>query len=361
MKRIILSIAALAMVCWAADAQSVLKNLGQKALNKVENSAQKKVDKKVDQTVDKAVDKALDNLFGKSKQETVKQQEPTATAYDSEPAYTFAGALIYEDNNIDNYADAPEKTSLPINSYADLVKYRPAWPTSADIANRAAFEKYAEKVQDYSRAAAELLTAGMTMKALMALGDDGTVDKNAHSAKAQAIGEELVKIAEERGNKAQAQNQSLADGLRAALRGQEVTNTSTIGGAMSGLKQQIVADWNKSAECKKVNSLEESGKAKLVRVKDQSAVIDAWNKAQLEKWVAALQNWENENCSKVARVIELEAQLDALPEAEKKSAEYKIAKNHANGLNTMVLQWAMIPSEIFACPYVEYPRTEENY
>ena len=130
---------------------------------------------------------------------------------------------------------------------------------------------------------------------------------------------------------------------------------------MAGLKQQIVADWNKSAECKKVNSLEESGKAKLVRVKDQSAVIDAWNKAQLEKWVAALQNWENENCSKVARVIELEAQLDALPEAEKKSAEYKIAKNHANGLNSMILQWAMIPSEVFTCPYVEYPRTEENY
>ena len=360
MKRIILSVAALAMVCWAADAQSVLKNLGQKALNKVENSAQKKVDKKVDQTVDKAVDKALDNLFGK-KQETPKQQEPTATAYDSEPAYTFAGGLMYEDVNIDNFADAPAETTLPVSSYADLVKYRPAWPTSADLASRAAFEKYAEKVQDYSRAAAELLTAGMTMKALMALGDDGTVDKNVHSSKALAISDELVKIAEERNGKVQAQNQSLANGLRAALKGQNVSNTSTIGGAMASLKQQIVADWNKSAECKKVNSLEESGKAKLVRVKDQSAVIDAWNKAQLEKWVAALQNWENENCSKVARVIELEAQLDALPEAEKKSAEYKIAKNHANGLNSMILQWAMIPSEVFTCPYVEYPRTEENY
>ena len=360
MKRIILSIAALAMVCWAADAQSVLKNLGQKALNKVENSAQKKVDKKVDQTVDKAVDKALEGIFGK-KQEQPKQQEPTATAYDSEPAYTFAGGLMYEDVNIDNFADAPEKTTLPINSYADLVKYRPAWPTSADIANRAAFEKYAEKVQDYSRAAAELLTAGMTVKALMALGDDGTVDKNVHSAKAQTIAEELVKISEDRGAKVQAQNQSLANGPRAALKGQNVSNTSTIGGAMAGLKQQIVADWNKSAECKKVNTLEESGKIKALRVKEQSTVIDAWNKAQLEKWVAALQNWENENCASVARVIELEAQLDALPDAEKKSAEYKIAKNHANGLNTMLLQWAMIPSEIFACPYVEYPRTEEDY
>lgn len=360
MKRIILSIAALAMVCWAADAQSVLKNLGQKALNKVENSAQKKVDKKVDQTVDKAVDKALEGIFGKNKEQP-QQQEPTATAYDSEPAYTFAGSLMYEDVNIDNFADAPEKATLPINSYADLVKYRPQWPAPADLANRAAFEKYAEKVQDYSRAAAELLTAGMTMKALMALGDDGTVDKNVHSAKAQAISEELVKIAEERNGKAQAQNQSLADGLRAALRGQEVTNTSTIGGAMSGLKKQIVADWNKSAEFKKVNSLEESGKAKLIRVKDQNAIIDSWNKAQLEKWVAALQKWEKENCASVARLIELEAQLEALPEAEKKSAEYKIAKGHANGMSAMIMQWVMIPSEIFACPYVEYPRTEEDY
>lgn len=360
MKRIIISIAALVMVCWAADAQNVLKNLGQKALNKVENSAQKKVDKKVDQTVDKAVDKALEGIFGK-KQEQPQQQEPTATAYDSEPAYTFAGSLIYEDNNIDNYADAPEKSSLQINGYADLVKYRPAWPSAADLANRAAFEKYAEKVQDYSLAAAEIITADMTMKALMNLGQDNTIDQNARSAKASAIDEELAKIIEERNGKVQAQNQSLADGLRAALRGQNVSNPGTIAGSMESLKSQIVADWHKSAECKKVNAIEESGKSKAVRVKEQSAVIDTWNKAQLEKWVAALKKWEEENCPKVARVIELEAQLEALPEAEKKSAEYRIAKNHANGLNTMLLQWAMIPSEIFTCPYVEYPRTEEDY
>ena len=130
---------------------------------------------------------------------------------------------------------------------------------------------------------------------------------------------------------------------------------------MEGLKQQIVADWNKSAEFKKVNSLEESGKAKLARVKDQSAVIDTWNKAQLEKWVAALKNWEKENCANVARVIELDAQLEALPEKEKKSAEYKIAKSHANGMSAMIMQWVMIPIEIFSCPYVEYPRTEEDY
>ena len=360
MKRIILSIAALAMVCWAADAQSVLKNLGQKALNKVENSAQKKVDKKVDQTVDKAVDKALEGIFGK-KQEQPQEQQPTAASYDNEPAYTFGGALIYQDNSIDNYADAPEKSTLQVYSCSDLVKYRPAWPSAADLANRAAFEKYAEKVQDYSLAAAELLTANMTMKALMNLGQDNTIDKNAHSAKASAIDEELVKIMDERNDKVQARNQSMADGLRAALRGQNVSSPGTIKGAMEGLKSQIVADWHKSAECKKVNAIEEGGKAKLVRVKEQSAVIDGWNKAQLEKWIAALKKWEDDNCAKVARVIELDAQLEALPEAEKKSAEYKIAKNHANGLNTMILQWAMIPSEIFTCPYVEYPRTEDDY
>ena len=360
MKRIILSVAALAMVCWAADAQSVLKNLGQKALDKVENGAQKKVDKKVDQTVDKAVDKALEGIFGK-KQDQPQKQEPTATAYDEEPAYTFGGSLIYEDNNIDNYADAPEKASLSVLSYSDLVKYRPAWPTAADLANRAAFEKYAEKVQDYSMASAEFIATSMTMKGLMALGQDNTVNNSVRSEKALAIGEELTKISEERTNKVQAQNQSLADGLRAALRGQNVSNTSTITGAMEGLKTQIVADWYKSAECKRVNTIEESGKPKAVRVKEQSAIIDSWNKAQLEKWVAALKEWESNNCAYITRVVELDAQLEALPEAEKKSAEYKIAKNRANGLSTMVLQWAMIPSEIFTCPYVEYPRTEEDY
>ena len=363
MKKLLITLAALVMVCTGAAAQgNLLKGLGQKALNKVENSAQKKVDKKVDQTVDKAVDKALDNLFGK-KTETPKQQEPEATsiAYDDEPTYTFAGALMYEDRDIDNFAEAKEEANVPIYSYQDLVKYRPEWPKAADLANRAAFEKYAEKVQDYSLSAAALLTANMSMKALMALGEDNTVDKTVRSDKAQAIADELVKINEERTGKVQSQSRSMADGLRAALAGKSVPNANSISGAMQSLKDQIVADWPKSAECKKVNSIEESGKAKAVRVKEESAVIDGWNKAQLEKWVAALQQWEKDNCAYVSRVVELDAQLEALPEKEKKSAEYKIAKGHANGMQTMVLQWAMVPSEIFKCPYVEYPHLEEDY
>nr|MCR5408687.1 hypothetical protein [Bacteroidales bacterium] len=363
MKKLLITLAALVMVCAGAAGQgNLLKGLGQKALNKVENSAQKKVDKKVDQTVDKAVDKALEGIFGK-KQETPKQQEPeaTATAYDNEPEYTFAGALMYEDRDIDNFAEAKEEATVPIYTMQDLVKYRPAWPTGADIANREAFEKYAEKVQDYSLSAAALLTANMSMKALMALGQDNTVDKTVQSPKAQAIADELNKIMEERNGKVQTQSRSMADGLRAALAGKSVPNANSISGAMQSLKDQIVADWRKSPEYKKVNSLEESGKAKAVRVKEESAVIDTWNKAQLEKWVAALQQWEKDNCAAVARLVELDAQLEALPEKEKKSAEYKIAKSHANGLQTMVLQWAMVPSEIFKCPYVEYPRTEEDY
>lgn len=365
MKKLVITLAALVLVCTGAAGQgNLLKGLGQKALNKVENAAQKKVDKKVDQTVDKAVDKALDNLFGKKSETTTTKQEPeaTATAYDNEPGYSFAGSLMYEDNDIDNYAEAKEEPTVPIYTFQDLVKYRPAWPSGADFANRAAFEKYAEKVQDYSRAAAELITANMTMKGLMALGQSSTTDNSIHSEKAAAIGEELAKIAGEHVDKSQAsQNQSLSDGLRAALRGKSVSNTATITGAMQGLREQIVADWHKSAECKKINAIEESGKSKSVRVKEQSAIIDSWNKAQLEKWVAALKDWENKNCTKLDRVVELDAQLEALPEAEKKSPEYKVAKNQANGLSATILQWAMIPSEIFTCPYVEYPRLEEDY
>lgn len=365
MKKLLITLAALVMVCAGAAGQgNLLKGLGQKALNKVENSAQKKVDKKVDQTVDKAVDKALEGIFGK-KQETPKQQEPattaTATAYDNEAEYTFAGALMYEDRDIDNFAEAKEEATVPIYTMQDLVKYRPAWPTGADLANREAFEKYAEKVQDYSLSAAALLTANLSMKAMMALGQDNTVDKSVQSPKAQAIAEELVKILEERNGKVQTQSRSMADGLRAALAGKNVPAANSIGGAMAELKKQIVADWHKSPECKKVNALEESGKSKAARVKEQSAIIDGWNKAQLEKWVAALQQWEKDNCAYAARVSELDAQLEALPEKEKKSADYKIARSSADGLQTMLIQWAMIPSEVFKCPFVEYPRTEENY
>lgn len=352
------------LVCTGAAAQgNLLKGLGQKALNKVENSAQKKVDKKVDQTVDKAVDKALEGIFGKKSETTTKQEpEATATAYDNEPSYTFAGSLMYEDRDIDNYAEAKEEATVPIYTFEDLVKYRPEWPAGADLANRAALEKYAEKVQDYSLSAAAILTANVSMKALMALGQQETVDNSVHSEKAQAIAEELVKINEERSGKVQTQQQSLSDGLRAALAGKSApANPGTIAGAMAPLRRQIVVDWNNSAEYKKVNSIEESGKAKAVRVKEESAVIDGWNKAQLERWVAALQKWEKENCAYVTRVAELDAQLEALPDKEKKSPEYKIAKSHANGLQTMLIQWAMVPSEIFKCPYVEYPHLEEDY
>lgn len=363
MKKLLITLAVLVLAGTGAAGQgNLLKGLGQKALNKVENAAQKKVDKKVDQTVDKAVDKALEGIFGK-KQETPRQEEPvtSATAFDDEPAYTFAGALMYEDRDIDNFAEAKEEPNVPIYSFQDLVKYRPAWPAGAELANRAAFEKYAEKVQDYSLSAAALLTANLSMKAMMALGQDNTVDKSVQSPKAQAIAEELVKISEERNGKVQTQSRSMSDGLRAALAGKNVPVANSIGGAMAELKKQIVADWHKSPECRKVNALEESGKSKAARVKEQSAIIDSWNKAQLEKWVAALQQWEKDNCAYAARVAELDAQLEALPEKEKKSVDYKIARSSADGLQTMLMQWAMVPSEIFRCPFVEYPRTEENY
>lgn len=362
MKKLLITLAALVLVCTGAAGQgNLLKGLGQKALNKVENSAQKKVDKKVDQTMDKAVDKALGNLFGKNSESTSNQ---TAVSNDEEPEeYTFAGSLLYENHDIDNFVEDEDKQEgkTPIYSYQDLVKYRPEWPKGAELANRAALEKYAEKVQDYCLSAAALLTANMSMKAMMALGQDNTVDNSVQSPKAQAIAEELVKINEERNSKVQGQNKAVVDGLRAALGGMTVTNYGAIGAAMADLKAQIIADWPKSPEFKKVNAIEESGKAKLVRAKEQSAVIDSWNKAQLEKWVAALQQWEKDNCGYVTRVVELDEQLEALPEKEKKSAEYKIAKSHANGLQGMLIQWAMIPEEIFKCPYVEYPRTEEDY
>ena len=360
MKRIVLTIAALALFCTGAAAQgNLLKGLGQKAINKATNSVEKKVEKKVDNAIDKQVDKALEGIFGK-KQDQPQQQE--TTVYNEEPSYSFGGSLIYEEPNIDNYADAPEKSSLPIYSYSDMVKYRPAWPSAADLANRAAFEKYAEKVQDYSLATADVIKTNMAMKGLMALGQNNTVDNSIHSEKAAVIGEELSKLTVEHTDKTQAsQNQSLSAGLRAALGGKSVANTSTITGAMQGLREQIVADWYKSAECKKVNAIEESGKSKQVRVKEQSVIIDAWNKAQLEKWVAALKDWEKKNCTNLNRVVELDAQLEALPEAEKQSPEYKVAKNQANGLSVTILQWAMIPSEIFTCPYVEYPHLEDDF
>ncbi|MCR5519258.1 MAG: OmpA family protein [Bacteroidales bacterium] len=65
MKKVIVIIAALLLTCMAANGQSFLKNLGERAKNAVENKISEKVENTVNRAVDKAAEKAEKKIKGK--------------------------------------------------------------------------------------------------------------------------------------------------------------------------------------------------------------------------------------------------------------------------------------------------------
>lgn len=75
MRRIALTLAALALVCAGADAQDFLKKLKDKTKDNVERKIENRVEQKVDSTVNNAVDNALDRLFNPNKNKNQQEQK----------------------------------------------------------------------------------------------------------------------------------------------------------------------------------------------------------------------------------------------------------------------------------------------
>ncbi len=77
MKKLLLSVAVLAMVCGTADAQNFLKNLGERAKNAAEQNIGQKVEKGVNNVLDGKVGKDQKN---KEKAKDASEAEAPATA-----------------------------------------------------------------------------------------------------------------------------------------------------------------------------------------------------------------------------------------------------------------------------------------
>ena len=77
MKKLLLSVAVLAMVCGTADAQNFLKNLGERAKNAAEQNIGQKVEKGVNNVLDGKVGKGQKN---KEKAKDASEAEAPATA-----------------------------------------------------------------------------------------------------------------------------------------------------------------------------------------------------------------------------------------------------------------------------------------
>ena len=127
-------------------------------------------------------------------------------------------------------------------------------------------------------------------------------------------------------------------------------------GALFNLSKRIAASWAKSEECRAVNQLEREqglkGRAK------QNEIIDKWNSKQLDIWVAKIARFADAEYADAQKVAELDAELEAMSAADKKTSNWASAKIQAVNLASLIINTMSIPTKVFECPLVSHANTE---
>ena len=124
MKKIALLLTAIALTCTSANAQSLLKQLGNRAKNAVERNVENKVEKAINDALDGNKGSKKDNMGETSVQETIPQEYELVDPYTvtGRPSHSIPLGLPQND-------DAPAPTNLP----ADCVSYVNGNFVSAEI------------------------------------------------------------------------------------------------------------------------------------------------------------------------------------------------------------------------------------
>lgn len=134
--------------------------------------------------------------------------------------------------------------------------------------------------------------------------------------------------------------------------GKTSVDETNLAGALFMLRKKIVAAWPRSEECKEVNKLEMSqGKKSHAK---QNELIDKWNAKQLDIWVAKISQFVNVEGENARKVAELDAELDGMSEADKKTANWADAKLQIIKLNGTIVNYIDIPGRVFDCPLVRH-------
>lgn len=339
MKKTLIIAAMLCLASVAASAQgALLKKLGDKAAGAVE--------KKVGQKVEQTVSNKLGQILG-------VEDTPTATTNTgkgSETVFGYAESLLDSDSGSGIYASAPEKSSFSFGSYAQALKARPDWPSTADMASVEALEKYYARLKDYELGVQTWCDAMMQKNS--GIYDRALNGTATDQPRCNEIYEELngIYIQQVEGlyNHAASSISSMQSVL---LGGRAAVNENTLSGALYKQKKQITEAWPRSQECHQVNVLENKGASKQVR-SEQNAIIDRWNAKQLEQWVAVLKRFDGQSAAAAKRIAELDAELDSMSEPVKQSSAWAAAKNQAITLNGVILTSATMPLQVFDCPLV---------
>ena len=348
MKKLLLVIAALLAACCVASAQgALLKKLGQKAMG----AAEKKLGQKVEQTVSKKVGEAL----GVEEKEAQAAQAASAlgvyTGTGNPSGSTYAESLLDAGSGSGYFAPEIEKSSYSFKTYSQAMSARPTWATEAEISGKEGLESYLARLADYEKAVNELCSAYMAQQNALS---EQSMKGVGTDARCDTIAVRLSEIYEKQFEGALSQLTTGVSSLQSLmLGGKAAIDENTLAGALFKLKKQIAAAWPRSQECHQVNVLEQQSQSKESRSR-QNEIIDSWNKQQLQRWLSTIKRFDEKNGATALRIAELDAELESMGAATRKTSSWASAKSMAATLNGLVINYTSMPHLLFDCPLVRH-------
>ena len=419
MKRFAVILSALVLACGTAGAQGLLKNIGGSVLNKVEKKVENKAGQKVDKALGKIFGEdpeknASQNAQAAGIADDYSDYSSATSSYgsslmDADYHKDYYPVSVNPSYKFTSYKDALNaRLELPkpgtLNSEKDLEAYAAkvaeVKQATEDICIKYTQQQTALNAQSingpYAGASSKggkpavSITPEEIMKALQDAGVNPAtaseeqvqdvvaeyVAKKYGMSKAQAkemmanskadeapqnrmdqIASELAGIYEGRALSAVNTMSNAMTSLGSALLGgKTAVDETSLSGALFSLSKRIASSWAKSDECKMVNKLEREQGFKS-REK-QNEIIDKWNSKQLDIWVAKIARFIDAEYADAVKVAELDAELEAMSAADKKTANWATAKVQAVNLANMIVTTMSIPARVFDCPLVSHANTE---
>lgn len=349
MRKFVLFVLTLSLAYATASAQgALLRKLGEKAVG----AAEKKLGQKVEQTVSKKVGEAL----GVEEKEAQAAQAASAlgvygTAGSSSGSSAYAENLLDAGSGSGYFAPEIENSSYSFKTYSQAVSARPAWATDAELSDKAGLEAYLARLADYEKAVNDMCGAYMAQQNALS---EQSMQGTGTDARCDTIAVRLSEIYEKQFEGALSQLTTGVSSLQSLmLGGKAAIDENTLAGALFKLKKQIAAAWPRSQECHQVNVLEQQSQSKESRSR-QNEIIDAWNKQQLQRWLSTVKRFDEKNGATALRIAELDAELEAMGAATRKTSSWASAKSMAATLNGLVINYTSMPHLIFDCPLVRH-------
>lgn len=338
MRKYVIIVLSLLLSCATASAQgALLKKLGQKAVD----AAEKKLGQKVEQTVSKKVGDALG----------VDEEAAASFNTGAVSASGYAEGLLDANSGSGYFAPDLEKSSFSFKTYSQAIGGRPAWATDAELSNKEGLEAYMARLADYEKAVNEMCSVYMARQNDLS---EQSVQGSGTDARCDTIAVRLSEIYEKQFEGALSQLSSGVSSLQSLLLGGKAAiDENTLAGALYKLKKQIVSSWPRSQECHQVNVLESKSQGKESR-RGQNEIIDRWNKQQLQRWFSTLRRFDEKEGTAALRVAELDAELEGMSPAVKKTSSWASAKSMAATLNGLIINYAAMPHLLYDCPLVRH-------